>query len=315
MKFISTTDDPSAIKPKVAELNQKLSEGGFIAGDARLRSEFAIVTSRGLSDGIVQPVFDPEILETETFEGVFLGCDVAELGDGPELVYTLEMPLDTKTMRFRTVIAPVNLSRVAVKSREHMGNVTDKDELASSLGLLAAITDPEFQVDLRSLTRLFEEYDSSDHAFVRELGRITTHMLANPFVGMDDQARTAIGKIIDSCFKDKGMYAITGEIFEMKPTQRGRTITVDSVELLGVYKGIGLSPDYRIVNSPEGDIIELAESHQPVILVPDNNGKLLRIPLKSIHSIEWQGELPSQVSCQLFREQYLNGYYDNGPLA
>lgn len=302
-ELIAGCGDTELIEQSVTSLNKELSTLGLIGKDAKLRSDDVIVTEQSIDpeDRRLKPVLDSDILSLNSFDGTFLGCSATELGFGPDLVYVVEMPLDENSLHYRTAVAPVDSAKLELESAPKFMTTQEGEDLASYLIELSTIRDPEFQNDLKDLIEVFEDYDSIEPAFLRSLGEVVTHMFANPFVGMDEEARMAVGRIIDTCFDKEVTYRIYGDALEVDEVKGGSKLGVKSVLMDGHYEGVGASMDYLRVKGKEGGGIVPVESSQPVIMIRDKSGELYRIPLKYIRECE----NVTPISCDEFRARFI----------
>lgn len=308
-ELIAGCGDDELVAQSVAFLNQELIELGLVGKDAKLKSDDVIVTEQSIDpeDRRLKPVLDAEVLSRNSFDGTFLGCSATELGFGPDLVYVVEMPLDENSLHYRTAIAPVDSARLELESAPKFMTTHEGEDLASYLMELSSIHDPEFQEDLKDLIEVFEEYDAIDPAFLRSLGEVVTHMFANPFVGMDEEARRLVGKVIDTCFDKEVTYRIYGDALEVDEVTGGSKLGVKSVLMDGYYEGIGASMDYLRVQGQEATGIVPVESLQPVIMMRDQTGELHRIPLKYIR----QFDDVTPATCQEFRARFIENLGDS----
>ncbi len=308
--IIAGCNDQELVDKSVAALNVELNARGIIGRDAKLKSDDAIVTEQSIdpTDNSMSPVFDYEDLTAPSFTGCFLGCNATELGEGPDLIYVVELPLNNDTLRYQTVIAQVDTAYLKVETpsaqKEEDLRENDGELLAGYLGELAKIKDPEFQDDLKDLIEIFEEYKEFDAAFMRAVGESTTHMFANPFIGMNEEVRTLVGEVIGMSFTKNVIYRIEADIIKTERVLGGTSVKVSTQLFDCEYRGIGTAMDYAKAYDGDKEVIIPLEAMQPVVLVSDAKQIEYQVPLKHIRSIV----NATPTTCEDFRAQFVAKY-------
>lgn len=308
--LIAGCTDPELVNKSVTALNAELNARGIIGKDAKLKSDDAIVTEQSSdpTDNSIRPVFDYEDLAAPSFTGCFLGCSATDLGEGTDLIYVVELPLDSDTLCYRTVVAQVHTARLKIETpaaqNEQDQQESDGEILAGYLGELAKIKDPEFQEDLKDLIEIFEEYKEFNAAFMRVVGESTTHMFANPFIGMNEEARTLVGEVIGMSFTKNVVYRIEADIIKTERVPGGTSVKVSTQIFDCEYRGIGTAMDYSKAREGDKEVIIPLEAMQPVVLVSDADQIEYQVPLKHIRSIV----NATPTTCEDFRAQFVAKY-------
>ena len=263
----------------IEALNSDLNEARFIGTSVQLTSLTLVWMKEYIEDGAaaIEPVFDKKLLQKTKVNGVYMGVGELEINGQRTLVHELSADFDIQTMSSFTVYAPVDDSRLLVES-EDSDSMTLSRRMADNFELLGTIKEETFQEVLSSLRDAMQQLDHVDADKVREIGGLSTWLLAQDSVQGDRAIRRAVLEIIDEAIDDQLSYTISGQEFHIEKIDGGQKLFIRSHDSISDIHGLTTVNDYDVTDG----VIRHEKTIQPAFIVLDENKLEYYIPLRFV---------------------------------
>lgn len=243
---ISDSDDLERMRDAVSNLNDVFVQDGLLGKTAQLQSDFSTVISRGVDyqSGALKAIEMPEELSGAAHEGVFIGCDVVPLSTmQPELVYVVELPVDTEGLRFKTVLAAVDDAQLMINEEN------EESGIGHALELLSRVENDIVAENLRRLSKIYEVTDEVDADFLKEIGLLTSSILSVPEVSESKQLRDAVCELIANMVNHEDWYAFEGFDVEVSERNGGIALGINQIEAVGQIHSVTTIHDFEYIEA------------------------------------------------------------------
>jgi hypothetical protein len=311
---VADADSIETIEGAVDALNSDLLDRGLLGRTSQLTSEFSVVSSRELKfkDSHIHPVYSPEEISNGVFEGVFAGCGVMPLnGVSPELVYIVELPLDIKGLKLRTVAAAVDSSRLSIELAP-LAALEDDDQIGGSLKTLLRHESPIVREVVEGMMSIMEANEEVNADFLQEMALLAIHVLAQPGFAENAADRNALIHIFASFIDPNTQYIIDGLEFAVQPTDKGRHITIDELEARATIRAAATTTDFEYIAPKEGvpGSVKTLDTLQPAYVVYDDDGVEHVFPIKWLKHFYVAQYSREDASCDSYTARFREEYPD-----
>ena len=317
---VADAESVETIEGAVDALNSDLLDRGLLGRTSQLTSEFSVVSSRELKfkDSHIQPVYSPEEVSNGVFEGVFAGCGAMPLnGVSPELVYIVELPLDIKGLKLRTVAAAVDASKISIEFApiaplETLAAFDEDDKAGGSFKTLLRHESPIVREVTRGMMDIMDTSDEVNADFLKEMALLAIHILAQPGFADNTANRNALTHIFATFIDPDALYAIEGLEFAVQPTDKGRHITIDELEARATIRAAATTTDFEYIAPKEGvpGSVKTLDTLQPAYVVYDDDGVEHVFPIKWLKHFYVAQYSREDASCDSYTARFREEYPD-----
>lgn len=309
-RIIEAHGENQATSQAIDSLNNELLEKGILGRTARLTSEFATVTASALEgdEKNIEPVFDPEVLSMTSFEGIFMGCDAVMAGGRVELVYSVELPIDEETWRYKTVTAPVEMASLEIE--ESAGVLEDADLFYEGLKVFSVIDNEKIQKDVERLKRCYEEAQQFDASFLRKMASIVNHMLTYPEIKDNEEMLLVLEDLFLGVIDLDKFYALKGIHADIVKKDDTVTVNIYPADMIAEIQAVCLTHNFDF-NPKNGEESKLYRDYQVYYLVSDSNRVEYTVPVQYITEFtEIDHKNGEMYPCESSRYRFLQVYSD-----
>ena len=311
---VADADDFAAMRTVVGTLNDVMHRDGLLGRTARLSADFSVVLNQELRyEGDFADAFqNPDVVTSSRHEGVFTGFDIAPFnGTTPELAYRLELPFTTKGLQFRTALAAVDSSDLAVEVAP-FATMEDDDDLREPLALLTRIDDELVRKNLNLMIDLMDESEEVNADFLKETALLATEMLTRPALIESKEARDAVALIFASFVDGGAYYTFEGVDFGVTLMDKERRIDVREIEALGRIHGVMTVEDFEYTPSTHETEATFTSNKtmQPAFVFLDDSNVEHVVPIRYLKVFCMAEYSPSDSGCDAARNRFMEEYPD-----
>lgn len=284
-----TYDKASAMV--VAEtLNLESVEKGLLGEEIELNAPFVVQTNHVLDQntGTFNVLELPDIDETTTVKGIFLGFKAVSYEGKSTMVYKLQTGFNSEYPSFYMADVPVEGTNLVVREPTNYQKLQHNiDAMGEGFVILATIRDQAFRTTLGNFISIAESESKDGTLYFDDLGELATEMLSHEKIKNDPVYQDAILSILDYLVVPEARYFMQGQSFLASDLENKQSIGIDMVEVQKEVAGIKLIKNYTI--DYENKTFEPLNGLQPAFVIVDENDKEHILPLRYLFEMKMVG--------------------------
>lgn|GEM_PF-4474112 len=305
-EIVSVLNDDTVADAYIEKLNDDILKARLMGESVQLVSDSMTwiakrIEAEGFVAGLVE---DPDLLAIKKQSGMFMGVTEMDINDKRTLMYLVDLGFDDETATSRSVMAPVDESRLLVATKGRT-EAELSEIFAENLRILGTIEDPVFIDVLNEFTDAIADADDADSDLMQDIGSLSAQLMAHKSVRGSQSAVIAIGKIVDGIIKRDARYVIAGKAMTIGVNGQKGLLAFQNHMTVASIDRITLIDDYEF--DAEGNIV-FEETLQPALVVLQD-GEEHYFALRHLEEFSKQlNDSGCRSSMQRFMQMYPNAW-------